>query len=160
MAVAIVTPDQDAIVSEVEIAAPPERVFEALTDAKQLAQWWTSKTCSSERWEMDARPGGKWRSSFTASEVVRSKYNLSALDHRGEIVEIDPPRLLVYSWFANFHEDPSIKTEVRWELTEIPTGTKLKVTHRGLSRLPMARKDYSGGWPSVVGQLKTFVEKH
>jgi uncharacterized protein YndB with AHSA1/START domain len=42
MATAIVTPDQDAIVSEIEIAAPPERVFNALIDPAQLMQWWHS----------------------------------------------------------------------------------------------------------------------
>ena len=35
MPTAIVTPDLDAIVSEIHIAAPPERVFRALTDAVQ-----------------------------------------------------------------------------------------------------------------------------
>ena len=32
----IVTADQDALVTEIEVAAPPSRVFEALTDAKQI----------------------------------------------------------------------------------------------------------------------------
>ena len=31
---------QDAIVAEIEVAAPPERVFAALIDPKQLMQWW------------------------------------------------------------------------------------------------------------------------
>jgi len=33
-------PDQDRVVAEIEIAAPPERVFQALTDQKQLFHWW------------------------------------------------------------------------------------------------------------------------
>ena len=33
MATSIVTPDQDAIVSEIQIGAAPERVFKALSDA-------------------------------------------------------------------------------------------------------------------------------
>ena len=32
--------EQDELVVEVEIAVPPERVFQALTDAKQLFAWW------------------------------------------------------------------------------------------------------------------------
>ena len=32
MAQAVITPDQDAIISEVHINAPAERVFQALTD--------------------------------------------------------------------------------------------------------------------------------
>ena len=38
MASTIVTANQDAIVSEIHIAAPPERVFQALIDPKQVSQ--------------------------------------------------------------------------------------------------------------------------
>jgi hypothetical protein len=38
-------------------------------------------------------------------------------------------------------------------------GTRVKVTHSGLANLPIARKDYSGGWPGVLDQLKNFVEQ-
>jgi len=37
MATASLTPDQDAIEAEIFIAAPPARVFEAITDPKQRA---------------------------------------------------------------------------------------------------------------------------
>jgi hypothetical protein len=33
------------------------------------------------------------------------------------------------------------------------------VTHSGLAELPVARKDYSGGWPGVLQDLAKFVEK-
>jgi len=36
MTTTIVTPDQDTIVAEIQIAAPPERVFKAISDADQL----------------------------------------------------------------------------------------------------------------------------
>jgi hypothetical protein len=35
MAKSIITPDRDAVISEVEIAAPPERVFQALVTREQ-----------------------------------------------------------------------------------------------------------------------------
>ena len=53
MPVSQITPDQDAVVTEIEIAAPPERVFEALTDPAQLMLWWAA-TPKGARWEMDA----------------------------------------------------------------------------------------------------------
>ena len=34
------TPETDAIVSEIQIAAQPERVFQALVDPQQVPQWW------------------------------------------------------------------------------------------------------------------------
>jgi uncharacterized protein YndB with AHSA1/START domain len=36
MATVAVTPDQDAVVAEIFIAAPPERVFQAITDPDQM----------------------------------------------------------------------------------------------------------------------------
>jgi hypothetical protein len=35
----------------------------------------------------------------------------------------------------------------------------VKVTHSGLALEKVAREDYRGGWPGVLEQLKTFVEK-
>ena len=36
---AIITPDQDAVISEIEIAARPDRVFQALITRDQALQW-------------------------------------------------------------------------------------------------------------------------
>ena len=43
MATIEITPDQDAVVAEIFIAAPPERVFQAITDPAQTSQWWGQK---------------------------------------------------------------------------------------------------------------------
>jgi uncharacterized protein YndB with AHSA1/START domain len=39
MATIVISPDQDAIHAEVLIAAPAERVFQALADPRQLLEW-------------------------------------------------------------------------------------------------------------------------
>ena len=156
MAEAIITPNQDAIISEVQINAPAERVFQALTDPRQLLRWWTSEKCPIEYFEIEARPGGKWRFASKPSKlVVKGVIQFSC---EGEVVECDPPRLLTYTWIANWHDDKSRRTLVRWELTPAKGGTHVKVTHSGLSQEAVARKDYSGGWPGVVQALKQFVE--
>ncbi|MGA7221097.1 MAG: SRPBCC domain-containing protein [Candidatus Sulfotelmatobacter sp.] len=151
-----ITEDRDAVVSEIEIAAPPERVFRALTTREQALQWGTSDAFEMTLWEMDARPGGKWR--FVSHERTGPGAGKD-YDHHGEIVEFDPPRVLAYSWFANWHPDPSHATNVRWELTPTKTGTHLVVTHSGLAALPGACEGYSQGWPGLVDQLKKFAER-
>jgi len=156
-AIVTVTPDQDAIVSEIHIAAPPERVFRALTDAGELQRWFTNPECPVKRWEMDARRGGEYRYATEKGIVVVN--NIRKFECHGEILECDPPRLLVYTWNANWHDDPSRETVVRWELEPAQGGTLVTVRHSGLASLPIARKDYSGGWPGVVESLKKFVEK-
>jgi uncharacterized protein YndB with AHSA1/START domain len=152
-----VTPDQDAVVSEIEIAAPAGRVFQALTNAGELTRWFTSPECPAKFWEMDARLGGRYRCATQPGSIVVN--GVSEFQCHGEILEYDPPRVLVYTWLANWHEDVAHRTIVRWELTPKSGGTHVKVTHSGLATMPVARKDYSGGWPGVVEMLKTFVEK-
>jgi uncharacterized protein YndB with AHSA1/START domain len=157
MASMIVTPDQDSIVSEIDIAAPPERVFKALTDASELTVWFTNPDCPVKSWKMDARLGGRY--SYATEKGAVSVNNVSEFECHGEIMEYDPPRLLAYTWIANWHDDVGQQTMVRWELTPRSGGTRLKVTHSGLATQPASRKDYSGGWPGVLEMLKNFTEK-
>jgi len=161
MATTVVTPDQNTIVSEIEIGAPPARVFQALTDAGELQRWFNDASCPIKTWEMDARLGGRYRYTTEKGTVIVN--NVSAFECHGEIVEFDPPRVLAYTWIANWHDDAEgptqVATHVRWELTPKAGGTHLKVTHSGLATLPIARKDYTGGWTGVVAMLKAFVEK-
>jgi uncharacterized protein YndB with AHSA1/START domain len=149
--------DQDAVVSEIHIAAPPERVFLAISDAQQLKRWFDDASCKHKLWEMDARPGGRWR--FLTEKSATQVNGVDEFEGRGEILEIDPPRLLVCTWIANWHADPKRKTIVRWELTPSDGGTHVKVTHSGLAEETVCRKDYTGGWPGVVEKLKKFMEK-
>jgi uncharacterized protein YndB with AHSA1/START domain len=155
----IVTADQDALVTEIEVAAPPSRVFEALTDAKQMFRWWGSKgPCKSKVWEFDARVGGKWRMQAYDTTDQLSINGVKDFQASGEVVEFDPPRVLAYTWEANWHDDASKSTLVRWELFPTKNGTRVTVTHSGLRNQPKARADYSGGWPGVVHELKSYVE--
>ncbi len=63
MATAVVTPDNNAVLAEVFIAAPPERVFQAITDPKQMPLWWGQQGLYRvTEWKADLRPGGKWQS--------------------------------------------------------------------------------------------------
>jgi uncharacterized protein YndB with AHSA1/START domain len=154
---------QDAVVAEIEIAAPPERVFRALTDQVQLFAWW-SKELSTELtvFQMDPRPGGEWRfcgkaaaghDPGAAGEQLRQN-DPQEFEAHGRVLECVPPRLLVWSWIASWHEHPEQETTVRWELMPTAAGTLVRVTHGGLGREPVARKDYAGGW---AGMLKLFA---
>ncbi|MGB8010931.1 MAG: SRPBCC domain-containing protein [Terriglobales bacterium] len=152
----MITPDQNAVISEIDIAAPTARVFEALTNSAQLARWFNDTSCPIKFWRMDARLGGSY--SYATEKGNFEVNGVSEFSCHGEIVEFDPPRLLAYTWFGNWHIDPAMKTLVRWELTPTASGTHVKVTHSGLAQDPAARKDYSGGWIGVVENLKRFAE--
>jgi uncharacterized protein YndB with AHSA1/START domain len=145
-----VTPDQDTIIGEVFIAAPPERVFQALTDPQQLLQWWGQKGMfQSTRWSIDPRVGGKWRGE---AEMRGSSFWME-----GEYLEFDPPRLLVYTWVTSMPgETPST---VRLEMKAEGQGTRVKLQHSGLAANPAALVNYRGMWPSMLVWMREFVEK-
>ena len=152
MPTAIVSPDQDTITTEIDIAAPPDRVFKAIADADVVRR----RAPYLDVFEMDLRVGGKWRLEM---RMPKPHHGVSVVHHDGEILELDPPRLLVYSWTANFHNDPKHRSIVRWELTPTKSGTHLKVTHSGLASEPAACKDYARGWPGVLEEIKTYADQ-
>jgi uncharacterized protein YndB with AHSA1/START domain len=152
MATTRITPDQDAIISEIDIAAPVERVFKAISDAAEIRR----RSPELSVYEMDTRVGGKWRLEMRPPQPY---HGFDVIQHGGEILEFDPPRLLVYTWTANFHNDPNQRSIVRWELSPTKSGTHVKLTHSGLATEPSACKDYAGGWPGVLDKLKKFAEK-
>ena len=63
MATAAITPDQNTVVAEIFIAAPPARVFQAITDPNQTPLWWGGRGLYRiTEWKADLRVGGKWSS--------------------------------------------------------------------------------------------------
>jgi uncharacterized protein YndB with AHSA1/START domain len=164
MATAVITPDQNAVMAEIFIAAPPARVFEAITDPEQTARWWGQAGVYhiTER-QVDLRPGGKWLSVGVGADGTRFRVE-------GEYLEVDPPRLLVHTWIASY--SGSLKTVVRWELepTDIHglhpsgprkagTGTLVRVRQEGFAAAPAAAAGHAEGWKRVLGWLHGFVEQ-
>jgi uncharacterized protein YndB with AHSA1/START domain len=163
MATAQITPDNDAILAEVFIAAPPARVFEAISDPRQLAQWWGQQGVFRVlESKFDLRPGGKW--SYEGLGPNDAPFHLE-----GEYLEVDPPRLLVQSRRADWVGD--FQTIVRWELEsrevrelhgmgshKVGTGTLLRVKHSGFAGHPEQAKSHHGGWGPSLNWLKAFIE--
>jgi uncharacterized protein YndB with AHSA1/START domain len=144
--------DLDEVVCEIDIAAPPERVFKAISDPADIRR----RSPGLDIFEMDTRVGGKWLLEMTPGQPYRG---VKTIRHEGEILELDPPRLLVYTWLANFHDNPELRTIVRWELTPTKSGTHVKLTHSGLASEPQSAKDYAGGWVGVLEELKSAIEQ-
>ena len=150
MASSSTTRAADEIVSEIHIAAPPERVFQALVDPAQVPQWWGQGgvyRCTD--FHSDLRAGGTWRSAGVGPDG-------RGFEVFGEYLEVDPPRLLVHTWIASWTGD--VKTTVRWELDPTNRGTLVRIRHRGLAAHPELAKSYSG-WPRMLGWLQAFLEK-
>jgi uncharacterized protein YndB with AHSA1/START domain len=150
MSTACVTPDQDTVVVEIQIAAPPERVFSAITDPQQVPQWWGDPGMyRTTQWQGDLRRGGKWRSDGVGADG--KPFHVA-----GEYLEYDPPKLLVHTWVPSYMGD--FKTVVRWELKQEKGGTHVTVRHSGFAGQPEGAKSHGEGWTRVLGWMQKFVE--
>jgi uncharacterized protein YndB with AHSA1/START domain len=162
MATSTITPNQDTVLAEIFIAAPPERVFEAITDPAQLSRWWGQNGMYriGER-TADVRPGGKWWCSGVGADGA--KFSVE-----GEYIEVDPPRRLVHTWVASYMG--AMKTTVHWDLIpqsvhglhpggpkKAGTGTLVKLRHEGFAGAPEACKNHGEGWKRVFGWLERYL---
>src|SRR5258708_36262529 len=93
MTTTFISPDLDALVAEIDIAAPAERVFKALTDPAQLKHWFTSPECPAKIWNMDARLGGKY--DYATENGTRVVNTAREVECPVESTENDPARVLL-----------------------------------------------------------------
>lgn len=150
MATPNATPEAGEIVSEIQIAAPTERVFEALVVPSQVVKWWGQKgiyIC--KEFQADLRVGGKWRSAG-----IDGRGN--PFETSGKFLEINRPRVLAYTWVASWTGD--LETVVRWELEPTSTGTLVRIRHSGFAGHPEMGQSYRG-WPRMLGWLQALVAR-
>jgi len=127
----------------VEIAATPEAVFRALTDPEELPRWWGSaELYQTHDWTLDLRPGGRWSCQARSAEGTG--------EVRGEVLAVEPPRLLEYTWEPSWEQYK--QSVVRYTLEKVPGGTRLSLYHRGLASEESTR-GHGEGWTRVLGWL-------
>jgi uncharacterized protein YndB with AHSA1/START domain len=146
----LINSDNDVVTAEIFIAAPRERVFEAITDPRQALKWWGQEGKYRLReFHMDVRVGGKW--SCSGQSVTMG----GAITIHGEFLEVDPPRKVAYTWTSTWMP---VSTEVHWELEPQGSGTLLKLTHSGFAGNADQAKNHSIGWTTILVWLQSFVE--
>jgi uncharacterized protein YndB with AHSA1/START domain len=127
-----------AVVVTRELPAPPERVFEWLTDADKLARWMTPEGQAFATAE--AVVGGRLSITMISGEV--------RIEHRGAFVEIQRPNRLVFTWISPYTDGESLVTI---DLAGDAKRTVLTLRHE---RLPIEHADaHAGGWGSMLDRL-------
>jgi uncharacterized protein YndB with AHSA1/START domain len=140
----------------IEIKAPQERVWRALTDAAELSAWFQVTI------EGEIAPGCEvWMTSVHEQHTGQR--------FRVQIVEMAPPRRFVWRWHPG-EVDPNVdysresQTTVTFTLESSGAGTRLSVAETGFDEISMTRRakvhaDNSQGWAEVLVWLQRYVEK-
>jgi uncharacterized protein YndB with AHSA1/START domain len=132
----------------IQIDAPPERVWEALTTPDQISKWFFGVDTESD-----------WTVGSTL--VHRGEYQGRAYEDKGEILELDPPRRFVHThWspMSGVPDTPEHAQRVSWTLEPSDGGTALTVDEENLpSEQAKAISDQS--WPQALDALRSLLER-
>jgi uncharacterized protein YndB with AHSA1/START domain len=139
----------------IEIKAPPERVWRALTSAPELSAWFQVAI------EGEIAPG---------NEVWMTSVHPGHAGQRFRVVvgEMTAPRRIVWRWHPG-EVDPKVDysreplTTVTFTLEPSEAGTRLTVAETGFDQISLARRskvygDNSQGWTEVLGWLARYAE--
>jgi uncharacterized protein YndB with AHSA1/START domain len=134
-----------SIVQRHSIAAPPERVFSALT--AEIGRWWTHRFRTDGVVGFEPELGGRFFEAWSGGGALYA-----------EVTYLDPPRMLRLAGPMGM-EGAVISTMV-FELTAEEHGTSLLLTHDILGALSAeTAEDYEAGWKALLGQtLKAYAE--
>jgi uncharacterized protein YndB with AHSA1/START domain len=146
----------DRIEKSIELNAPIERVWRALTDHDEFGEWFRVKL----------------EGPFTPGETARGHITYPGYEHvRWEAViqRMDSPSLFSFTWHpyavdpdVDYSDEPPTLVEFRLEPTE--KGTRLIVVESGFDALPSHRRPDAlrmndQGWSAQMTNIQTHVER-
>lgn len=135
---------KDVIIKEKILNHPIDKVWNAITDAKEISTWFI---------EADFKAETGYQYTFNASGGECSPI-------KGEVKQANP-YTLVYSWIVT--EKP-LETTVKWILEEVEEGTKLYLEHSGISGYQGETavemfNSFNGGWDNCISGLTDYLKQ-
>jgi uncharacterized protein YndB with AHSA1/START domain len=135
-------------------AAPPERVWKAWTDPREVGRWWGPKGFGCGRCDWEVRPGGQIRIDMLGPGG-------QVFPMWGEFVLIEEPERLVFrSGAMDDAGQVLFKVEHAVTFAAVGQGTRMRMTARVLEVTPAAAQYLPGmreGWSSSLDCLAEYV---
>ena len=129
----------------VYIRATPERVWEGITNGEITREYFHDTT---------------FVSALTPGATIDYRNPDGTVAVTGEVLEVEAPRRLSYSWRAMYHPDMANEpfSRVTWELTPMGEVTKLELTHDRFEPGSLTYASISQGWAPLLNSLKSLLE--
>ena len=137
----------DRIERTVGLAAPPEKVWAALTTAEGLAAWFGNEAT------IDLRPGGSARMKWTDGPTANMR-----------VERVEEPSVFGFTWHIyGLPEDDPRRTYVEFTLEPDGAGTRLTVVESGFAQVSQDahRTAFDGntrGWASELAELAAYLD--
>jgi uncharacterized protein YndB with AHSA1/START domain len=125
----------------VEVDAPPDRVWQLLTDPVELPRWWPDAA------ELEPRAGGLVVLRFGPGNVS------------GQITTWEPPSELGFTWVPS--NMPGVELHVSFTVDDLGGGrSRVSVVHTGFEQAPAeAREAVVGGWEHFLPRLVALTRE-
>lgn len=132
------------------LAASPEKVYRAFTDADALTQWLPPNGFTAKMHHADIRTGGNYKMSFTNFTTGKGH------SFGGEYLEMVPNSLMRY---VDRFDDPNLpgEMEVTVTLKQVSVGTELHIVQSGIPA-PIPVEACYLGWQESLCNLARLVE--
>jgi uncharacterized protein YndB with AHSA1/START domain len=141
------------------IAAPPDRVYQALVDPAALESWLPPAGMSGRFEQYDARPGGSYRLVLTYGDAAgRGKTTADADVVEARFVDIVPGKRIVQA--VDFvSDDPAYAgtMTMTWELEPVEAGTRVEIRAENVPA-GISAEDHAAGLASSLANLAAHLE--
>jgi uncharacterized protein YndB with AHSA1/START domain len=131
------------------VEASPQRVFEAMTDPEQVAQWWGPEGFTCPEVILDARVGGGYRIAMQPPEG--DLFHLA-----GEYLEVQPPTRLAYTFRWEPPDPDDRETVARLALNARDGATEVALT-QGPFATTARRELHRSGWTDTLARLANHL---
>jgi uncharacterized protein YndB with AHSA1/START domain len=125
------------------IRASADRLFDAWTRPEQLRVWWGPRPVTCAGADVDLRVGGRYR-------IENAMPDGAVVIVEGELLEIERPNKLVYTWCMRQGAGESSLVTVRF--VERGETTEVVVVH-GQVPSPAERDSHEAGWSGCLDGL-------
>lgn len=129
------------IVKELSLAAPVERVFNALTLQDEIAHWWTD--------DLSVKP-----EVGSLAEFRFTRWGAGTLCF--EIAELAAGQKV--SWISRQGPPKWAGTSIIWQLTPVGKETTLVFTHDGFAQADRGYEVTGNNWEYFLNSLKSYLE--
>lgn len=149
------TQDREIVISRV-LDAPRERVFEAMTDPKQVVKWWGPNGFTTTIHEMDVKPGGAWRHTMHGPDGTD-------YPNKSIFLEVVKSERIVYQHAGGIEERGGACFKGTWTFEDQGGKTKLtmRLTFASSEERDHTVKEYQAieGGKQTLERLDEYLEK-
>lgn len=157
----------DRIEKRIVLRASRERVWSAITDARQFGTWFGVEFAG------EFAPGshleGKMVPTKVDADIAKAQEPYAGLAFHMFVERVEPMRVFAFRWHPHaidpgqdYTKQPT--TLVTFELQEAPGGIALTITESGFDQIPLERRaeaftSNEQGWEAQAGLIQKYLEQ-